>query len=88
MLLYFPRICLYTQNLILVILILVNFVGFLVITRDHGSFEGRHSVEIFPTGLPELFKPSRDLLELRKTELFRDKKLKKPIFLTSVKFLA
>ena len=41
---------------------------FLVITRDHGSFGGRHQVEILPTGLPELFKPARDLLEPRKFE--------------------
>ena len=32
----------YAQNLILVNLILVNFFSFLVITRDHGSYEGRH----------------------------------------------
>ena len=32
----------YAQTLTLVNLILVNFFGFLVITRDHGSFEGRH----------------------------------------------
>ena len=32
----------YTQNLILVNLILVNFGGFLVITRNHERFEGRH----------------------------------------------
>ena len=32
----------YARNLILVNLILVNFFGFLVITRDHGSFGGRH----------------------------------------------
>ena len=31
-------------------------------------------MEIVPTGFPELFKPTRDLLELRKTELFRIKK--------------
>ena len=40
---------------------------FLVITRDHGSFGGRHQVEILPTDLPELFKPARDLLEPTKT---------------------
>ena len=32
----------YAQNLILVNLILVNFLGFLVITRNHERFEGRH----------------------------------------------
>ena len=45
--------------------------GFLVITRDHGSFGRRHLVEIFPTDLPELFKPARDLLEAKKTN-FRE----------------
>ena len=40
--------------------------GFLVITRDHENFGGRHQVEILPTGLPDLFKPARDLLQLRK----------------------
>ena len=29
-------------------------------------------VEMNATGLPELSKPSRDLLELRKTEFFRE----------------
>ena len=33
-------------------------------------------MEILPTGLPDLSKPSRDLLELRKTEFFRIKKVK------------
>ena len=51
---------------IVVVLIVVKFEGFLVITRDHGSFGGCHQVEILPTGLPELFKPARDLLEPRK----------------------
>ena len=32
----------YAQIKIFVSLILVNFFGFLVITRDHGSYEGRH----------------------------------------------
>ena len=47
----------YAQTLILVNLILVNFFGFLVITRYHERFEGCHLVEIFPTDLPELSKP-------------------------------
>ena len=51
----------------------VKFGGFLVITRDHGSFGGRHQVEILPTGLPELFKPARDLLEPRKFEILGPK---------------
>ena len=58
----------YAQTLIVVVLIVVNKFGFLVITRDHGSFGGRHQVEILPTDLPELFKPARDLLEPRKFE--------------------
>ena len=33
------------------------FLCVLVITRHHGSFEGRHLVEILPTGLPELSNP-------------------------------
>ena len=52
---------------IVVVLIVVKFGVFLVITRDHGSFGGRHQVEILPTDLPELFKPARDLLEPTKT---------------------
>ena len=59
----------YAHIEVLVTFLLVNFLGFLVITRDHGSFEGRHQVEILPTGLPELFKPARDLLEPRKFEI-------------------
>ena len=59
----------YAQTLILVTFLLVNVFGFSVITRDHGSFEGRHLVEMNPTSLPELSKPSRDLLELRKTKI-------------------
>ena len=58
--------CAYAHMEIVVVLIVVKFGGFLVITRDHGSFGGRHQVEILPTGLPELFKPARDLLEPRK----------------------
>ena len=52
-----------------VMLIVVKFGVFLVITRDHGSFGRRHQVEILPTGLPELFKTARDLLEPRKFEI-------------------
>ena len=42
---------------IVVTFLVVNFFGFLVITRDHGSFEEHHYVEILPTGLPELSIP-------------------------------
>ena len=52
---------------IVVVLIVVKFGFFLVITRDHGSFWGRHQVEIFPTGPPELFNPARGILEHTKT---------------------
>ena len=68
----------YAQTLILVTFLLVNFFGFSVITRDHGSFEGRHLVEMNPTSLPELSKPSRDLLELRKAKILETKILEKP----------
>ena len=64
----------YAQTLILVTFLLVHsFFGIPVITRDHGSFEGRHLVEMNPTSLPELSKPSRDLLELRKTKILETK---------------
>ena len=56
-----------------VVLIVVKFGVFLVITRDHGSFGGRHQMEILPTGLPELFKPARDLLEPRTFEILGPK---------------
>ena len=59
----------YAHIEMVVTFLVVNFFGFLVIARHHGSFEGRHQVEILPTGLPELFKPARDLLEPRKFEI-------------------
>ena len=55
----------YAHMEIVVVQIVVKFGGFLVITRDHGSFGRRHQVEILPTDLPELFEPARDLLEPR-----------------------
>ena len=61
----------YAQTLIVVVLIVVKIFGFLVITRDHEGFEGCHQVEIFATGLPDLSKPVRDLLELTNIEFFR-----------------
>ena len=63
----------YAHMEIVVVLIVVKFEGSLVITRDHGSFESRHQVEILPTGLPELFKPARDLLKPRKFEILGPK---------------
>ena len=53
--------------------IVVKFGVFLVITRDHGRFWGRHQVEALPTDLPELFKPARDLLEPRKLKILGPK---------------
>ena len=35
----------------------VNCLVVLVVTRDHGSSERRHSVEMNPTDLPQLSKP-------------------------------
>ena len=64
--------------LIVVALIVVKYFVFSVITRDHGSFGGRHQVEILPTDLPELFKPARDLLEPRKFEILGPKFSRKP----------
>ena len=58
----------YAQNSILVNLILVNFFTFLIIARNPPKRFWRSSVEIFPTSVPELLKPSRDLLELRKSK--------------------
>ena len=63
----------FARNLILVTLILVNFFGFLVITRYHEIFEGCQQVENLPTGLPDLPKPLRNLLHLRKPQFFEIK---------------
>ena len=66
----------YAQIVILVSLILVNF--FLDITRDHGSCEGRHQVEILPTGLPDLSKPSKPTKNLKKRKMLETIFLKNP----------
>ena len=66
---HIPDFARYAHMEIVVVLIVVKFGVFLVITRDHGSFGGHHQVEILPTDLPELFKPARDLLEPRKFEM-------------------
>ena len=58
---------------IVVVLIVVKFGFFLVITRDHGCFGGRRQVEILPTSLPELFKSARDLLEPWKLQILGPK---------------
>ena len=66
----------YAHMEIVVVLIVVKFGVFLVTTsgawvehRDHGSFGGRHQVEILPTGLPERPKPSKTSPNLRKTKV-------------------
>ena len=46
----------------------IYFGGFLVIARNPSGGFGRKWVEMVPTGLPELSKPFRDLLNLRKTQ--------------------
>jgi len=61
----------YGHMLIVVAFLVVNFFVVLVITLHHGFVEGHHKVDIFPRGFPKLFKPTRDLLELRRTQLFR-----------------
>ena len=62
---------LYAHMLIVVAFFVVTFFVFLVITRNPERFAGRHQVENFPSGFPELFKPPRDLVELSRTELLR-----------------
>ena len=74
----FISLFVYAHMEIVVVLTVVKFGGVLVITRDHGSFGGRHQVEILPTDLPELFKPARDLLEPRKFEILGPKFSRKP----------
>ena len=69
------------------IFFLAFFVGLVAkLSRGHGSYKGRHPVQLFATGLPDLSKPSRDLLQLRKTKFFRNKRLKHFEKLTSIDF--
>ena len=58
--------------------VLVNFFGFSVIARNLEGNKGRHLVEMNPTDLPELSKPSRDLLELRKTKILETNFFREP----------
>ena len=69
----------YAQTSILVNLILVNFFGFLVITRYHERFGGCHLVEIFPTDLPELSKPKCSRNKSRKNNFLGLKNLRSGI---------
>ena len=57
----------YVHIEIVVAFLVVKIFGFWVIARNPPDEFRRKLVEILPTGLPELSKPSRDLLELRKT---------------------
>ena len=68
----------YAHIEVLVTFLLVNFFGFLVITRNLEGNRGCHLVEMNPTDLPELSKPSRDLLELRKTKILETKIFREP----------
>ena len=65
--------CNYAHIEVLVTFVLVNFWGFSVITRNLGGNKGCHLVEMNPTGLPELSKPSRDLLELGEAKILETK---------------
>ena len=56
------------------------FGGFWDIARNPSDGFGRKWVEIVPTGLPELSKPFRDLLNLRKAQLFTIKMFGTPNF--------
>ena len=58
----------YAHMLIVVDFLVVNFFAFLIIARNPPKRFWRKLVEILPTSLPELLKPSRDLLELRKSK--------------------
>ena len=59
----------YAQHLILVNLILVDLFSFLVIKSSHGSYKGRHLVEILPTDLPDLSKPKSLISNRGNTEI-------------------
>ena len=57
----------YAHIEVVVAFLVVNFCGFLVITRHHRNFERRHSVKMNPTGLTELSKPKFSGSNRRKT---------------------
>ena len=57
---------------------LVSLFGFLVIKSSHGSYKGRHLVEILPTGLPDLSKPSKSTKNPQQTQISETKCLKNP----------
>ena len=70
----------YADMLTVVAFFVVNMFGCSIITRHHGCFEGHHLVEILPTGLPELFKPSGTRDSVEKPQLLEFK-----LFLNSEK---
>ena len=73
----------YAKTLILVDFLLINFFTEMIISRDHKAGEVPEYVEINPTSLPELSKPSRNLGNLRKTKKIETNKFKKIDFLIS-----
>ena len=62
---------LYAQTSIVVVLMVMNFFGFLVITRHHGVGEVPGVVEMNPISFPDLFKPVRDLKNLKKHKILQ-----------------
>ena len=63
----------YAHIEVLVTFLLVNFLGFLVITRYPTMRFWRKLVEILPISLPELSKPSRTSENSRKTKILETK---------------
>ena len=61
----------YAHIEIVVTFLVVNFFRFLVMVRNPLERFWRKLVEILPTGLPELSKPSGTLENLRKSKCFR-----------------
>ena len=74
--------------LIVAAFMVVEFFGFLVMTRYHGGGFAWNETEILATSLPELPTPSETFKNLRKTKSFRDKSLEKPMCLTTITCLA
>ena len=67
----FPLFFIYAQILILVNLILVNLFTKMDIARNPGGGQVPGVVQMNPTGLPELFKPTRDQNKRQKCEKMR-----------------
>ena len=58
----------YAQHLILVNFLLVNFFTKMNIARNPGGVQVPGSLQMNPTGPPELFQPSRDLNNSQKVD--------------------